>query len=85
MADIDLTSSTENLVKGAKNIKETGMGYQEIVAAIYNLTRAVYAICNNLDEDAATLGTDYLAKIGTPLNTALRAKVDKPHGDTTAA
>ena len=85
MADIDLTSSTENLVVAETKIKETGMGQQEMAAAIYALTRAVYAICNNLDEDAATLGTDYLAKIGTPLNTALRAKVDKPHGDTTAA
>lgn len=85
MADIDLTVSPVLVVTGEK-IKQTGINQQALVAAIWNLTQAVYAICNNLDEDSATLGTDYLAKIGTPLATALRtAGVEQPNGDTTLA
>lgn len=85
MADIDLTSSTENLAVLETKLKGDGVNQGDLVRAIYNLTRAVYAICNNLDTDAATLGTDYLAKIGTPLDTAVRALVEKPAGETTAA
>jgi len=86
MADINLTSSTANLVYLKAKLKETGIGQQELAAAIYNLTQAVYAICNNLDEDSGTLGTDYLAKIGTPLASAqYTSLVAKPHGKTTAA
>ena len=64
---------------------ETGIGQQELMAAIYDLYQAVYAICNNLDEDNGTLGTDYLAKIGTPLAAALSSYLGKPHGKTTQA
>jgi len=85
MADVDLTSSTENLVVCRTRIKEMGLGQQQIIAALYDLARAVYAICNNIDEDGGVMGSDYLAKIGTPLDTALRSLVDKPHGDTTEA
>jgi hypothetical protein len=86
MADIDLTGSTVNLVVLEKKITEIGLSQQALLAALYNLTQAVYAICNNLDEDSGTLGTDYLAKIGTPLATAQRTSgIAKPHGDTTEA
>lgn len=86
MSDIDLTSSTANMVYLATKLKETGQNMQALQAAIYNLTQAVYAICNNLDEDNGTLGTDYLAKIGTPLASAqYTSKVAKPNGQTTAA
>ena len=85
MADVDLTSSTENLVVLEAKLNAGGVNQGDLVRAIYALARAVYAICNNLDVDAATLGTDYLAKIGTPLDTALRSLVDKPAGETTAA
>lgn len=86
MADVDLTSSAANLVYLKNKLKETGIGYQELAAAIYNLTVAVHAICNNLDVDAGTLGTDYMAKIGTPLASAqYTSKVEKPHGTTTEA
>lgn len=86
MADIDLTGTTVSLVYLREKLKETGINQQALMAAIYNLTQAVYAICNNLDEDNATLGTDYLAKIGTPLASAQRTSlVEKPHGKTTEA
>jgi hypothetical protein len=86
MADIDLTGSTMNLVVLNQKMTEIGMNQQAIVAALYNLTRAVYVICNNLDEDNTSLGTDYLAKIGTPLAVAQwEALLSKPHGDTTEA
>ena len=49
MSDIDLTSSTENLVVLKQKLKETGQSQQAIIAALYNLTRVAYAICNNLD------------------------------------
>ena len=54
----------------------------DLVKAIYNIWKAVAAICNNLDEDSGTLGTDYLAKIGTDLNTAM-ANLKTPTGPTT--
>ena len=85
MADITLTGSTVNLPVLAARINANGMNQGDLVRAIYCLAQAVYAICNNLDTDAATLGTDYLAKIGTPLDTALASLVDKPGGDTTEA
>jgi hypothetical protein len=80
----DLTSDP-TLVYLKSAIKETGMGYQEIVAALYNLTQAVIAICTNLDEDNGTIGADYLSKIGTPLTAAQSAAITKPHGKTTAS
>ena len=85
MADIDLTSSTVNLVKLKAKLDAGGVNQGDLVAAIYDLALAIYAICNNLDTDAATLGTDYMAKIGTPLIAAAQGLVNKPAGDTTAA
>jgi hypothetical protein len=85
MADIDLVVDPV-LVVVDQDIKETGMNQQSLVAALWDLTQAVYALCNNIDEDSGTLGTDYLAKIGTPLATAIRTSgVKQPHGDTTLA
>ena len=85
MAAIDLTGASTNLVVMAAKLKQGGVNQGDLVKAIYALAYAVYAICNNLDDDSATLGTDYLAKIGTPLNTAILSLVDKPPGNTTAA
>ena len=85
MADINLTGSTVNCVYAKSKIKDTGIGQQELVAAIYDLYQAVYAICNNIDEDSGTVGTDYLAKIGTPLYNALGTYLGKPGGKTTEA
>lgn len=86
MADINLTSSAANLVYLREKLKQTGINQQALAAAIYNLTEAVYAICNNIDEDSGTVGTDYLAKIGTPLANAQRTSlIEKPGGKTTEA
>lgn len=85
MADIDLTSSAANLVVLDNPLKPDGVNTGDLMKALYNLTEAIYALCNNLDTDAGTLGTDFLAKVGTPLNTALLALLPKPSGDTTAA
>ena len=59
------------------DVKEGGIGMGDIHIALYNLYKAVYAICNNLDEDASVLGTDYLSYIGTELATAM-AKLKTP-------
>ena len=64
------------------DFKGTGMSQGDIHRAIYNLYQAVYAICNNLDTDAATLGTDYLEYIGTDLATAM-TNLKTPNGATT--
>lgn len=56
-----------------------GMNQGDVHKAIYNLEKAIYAICANLDEDNGTLGTDYLANIGTDLATAM-AKLKTPSG-----
>lgn len=85
MAAIDLTGASTNLVVMAAKLKQGGVNQGDLVKAIYALAYAVYAICNNLDDDNATIGTDYLAKIGTPLNTAILSLVEKPSGETTAA
>ena len=77
MADIEPTYYNVDYVE------QMGIKSQaDIVKAIFNLWKAVAAICNNLDEDAATLGTDYLSKIGTDLNTAM-AKLKTPSGPST--
>lgn len=55
-----------------KGISGQGMDQGDLHRSIYNLYSAVYAICNNLDEDAVG-GTDYLSKIGTDLATAMTA------------
>lgn len=61
------------------DFKGTGMDQAGIWCAIYNLYVAVYAICNNIDEDTGSTGTDYLTNIGTDLATAM-AKLGTPTG-----
>ena len=85
MADIDLTGASTNMVYLAAKLDQGGVNQGDLVRAIYAIAYAVYAICNNLDTDNATLGTDYLAKIGTPLNSAILSLINKPDGKTTAA
>ena len=61
------------------DLKGGGINQGDLHKAIYNLERAVYAICNNMDEDVGNPGTDYLSKIGTDLRTAM-AKLRTPVG-----
>lgn len=64
-------------------VNEMGIKSQaDIIKAIYNCWKAIAAICNNLDEDNTTLGTDYMSSIGTDLNTAMD-KLATPSGGTT--
>lgn len=60
-----------------------GVNQGDILKAIYNLSEAVIAICNNLDADSGTLGTDYMSKIGTNLETAMANLHTPPSGGTT--
>jgi len=76
MSDIDPDFKTLQASYGA-----TGINQGDTVRAIYDLWKAVKAICNNLDGDSGTLGTDYLSYIGTPLDTAM-AKFKTPPGPT---
>lgn len=64
------------------DFKGIGMAQGDIHKAIYNLYKAVYAICYNLDDDSGTLGTDYLSAIGTDLATAM-TNLKTPSGATT--
>jgi hypothetical protein len=50
-----------------------GVKQADLVKAVYNLYKAVYSVCYNLDDDSGTLGTDYLSTIGTDLATAMAA------------
>lgn len=59
-----------------------GMGQGDTHRAIYNLWKAMAAICYNLDEDVGNVGVDYMDNIGTDLNTAM-AKFMTPKGATT--
>ena len=63
-------------------VDQMGATQADMVKAIYDLWKAVAAICNNLDVDAGTLGTDYMSEIGTDLNTAM-AKLKTPSGSYT--
>jgi len=63
-------------------IDGTGQNQGDIHRAIYNLWKAVKAVCNNIDEDSGNTGTDYLSKIGTDLDTAM-ANWDTPKGPQT--
>ena len=56
-----------------KAVSGSGMDQGDIHRSIFNLWKAVAAICYNLDEDATVLGTDYMSCIGTDLNTAMAA------------
>jgi len=60
-----------------------GIKQADLHKAIYDLWKAIAAICANLDEDNGTLGTDYMSAIGTDLNTAMDSFVTPPSGDTT--
>lgn len=64
------------------NLSQIGMSQGDQVKAIYNLWKAVAAICNNMDLDVGNPGTDYMTKIGTDLNTAM-ARLITPKGPTT--
>jgi|GEM_PF-2301279 len=64
------------------DFKGTGMGQGDIVRAMYNLWKAIAAICNNIDEDTGATGIDYMDNIGTDLNTAM-ANLGTPTGGTT--
>lgn len=59
-----------------------GINQGDLHKAIFNLWKALAAICNNMDEDVGTPGTDYMSKIGTDLNTAM-AKLLTPKGKAT--
>jgi len=63
-------------------VKGTGMSQEDLRRCLYNLTKAVVAICNNLDEDIGNPGTDYMEKIGTDLETA-NANLKAPNGGPT--
>lgn len=65
------------------DVSGNGINQGDLHKAIYNLEKAVVAICKNLDEDNGTLGTDYAASISTDLETAM-AKLKTPaKGPTT--
>ena len=64
------------------DVSGQGMGQGDLHRAVYNLWKAVKAICNNIDEDMGVPGVDYLSKIGTDLDTAM-AKCKTPKGPTT--
>ena len=75
----DLEPTYYNILAATTGI---GMNQGDTHKAIYNLWKAVKAICNNIDEDTGNPGTDYLSKIGTDLDTAM-ANIKTPKGDTT--
>lgn len=52
-------------------MEESGTIQASIIRALYDFELALYAISNNMDEDAGTAGTDYLSFIGTDLRTAM--------------
>jgi hypothetical protein len=59
-------------------MEENGATQASLYKAVYNLSLAVIEICNHLDVDNGTLGTDFLNDIGTPLAAAM-AKLKTPH------
>ena len=64
------------------DFRGSGMHQGDTWKAIYNLWKALAAICYNIDEDAGATGVDYMDNIGTDLNTAM-AKVATPNGSYT--
>lgn len=64
------------------DVSGNGINQGDLHRAIYNLEIAVVAICNNLDEDVGNLGSDFMSKIGTDLQTAM-AKLKTPQGPQT--
>ena len=75
----DLTPSFKDILAGQSGVGQT-QGDQDRIN--YNLWKAIVAIANNIDEDNSNIGTDYMSKIGTPLNAAM-AKQKTPPGPTT--
>ena len=64
-------------------LNENGMqSLGDIVKAIYNLTQAIVAICEKLDADSGTIGTDYGADVSDDLATAM-TNLQTPTGGTT--
>ncbi len=59
--------------------EENGMRLSEIYCALWNLYKAVYEICNHLDVDNGTLGTDFVNDIGASLKTAMENGMGTPH------
>ena len=64
-------------------IKGTGISQGDLHKCLYNIWKAVHAICYNIDDDAGTIGTDYMDNIGTDLNTALALLNTPASSDTT--
>ena len=59
------------------DLKGSGMSMNDVHKAIFNLERAVVAICYKLDIDNGTVGNDYRADVSTDLRTAM-AKLKTP-------
>jgi len=76
MADIEPT------YYNVGHVAPNGANMSDVSKSIFNLWKAVSAICNNLDTDAGTLGTDYRSKIGTDLDTAM-TNIATPVGSAT--
>jgi hypothetical protein len=57
-----------------------GFSQEDNLKILYNLWKAIIAICNNIDEDVGSTGQDYMTKIGDDLNTVM-ARVQTPNGD----
>lgn len=53
----------------------------DLYKCLYDLYIACVTICDMIDADGA-IGTDYLATVGTPLNTAIGAFIRAPQGET---
>jgi len=58
-----------------------GMGQGDVHKAIFNLWKAVKAICYNLDDDTGAPGVDYMDNIGTDLDTAMAKWKTPTSGD----
>lgn len=61
------------------DVSGQGINQGDLHRALYNLWKALAALCNNADLDVGVIGTDYMSKIGTDLNTAM-AKLKTPVG-----
>jgi len=51
-------------------ISRNGISGGDAHKAIYNLFLALYYLCSNIDDDAGTIDSDYMSKLGTPLTDA---------------
>jgi hypothetical protein len=59
-----------------------GMNQADLVKIVYNLWKAVSAICINIDTTSGVLNSYYRAAISTDLNTAM-AGLQTPRGSST--